>query len=44
MLRAVTVNKLKPVLDRVFGLGRVRAAMERMEADKQFGKIAIKIG
>jgi len=44
MLRAVTVNKLKPVVDRVFGLGRVRAAMERMEADKQFGKIAIKIG
>ena len=43
MLRAVTVNKLRPVVDRVFGLGRARAAMERMEADKQFGKIALKI-
>jgi NADPH:quinone reductase-like Zn-dependent oxidoreductase len=43
MLRAVAVNKLKPVVDRVFGLGRIRAAMERMEADKQFGKIAIRI-
>jgi NADPH:quinone reductase-like Zn-dependent oxidoreductase len=43
MLRAVTVNKLKPAVDRVFMLGRVRAAMERMEAGKQFGKITIKI-
>jgi NADPH:quinone reductase-like Zn-dependent oxidoreductase len=43
MLRAVTVNKLKPVIDQVFGLEKVREATERMEAEKQFGKIAIKV-
>ena len=41
MLRAVTVNKLKPVMDKVFGLEKVRDAMERMETGKQFGKIAL---
>ncbi|MEN6336171.1 MAG: zinc-binding dehydrogenase [Phycisphaerales bacterium] len=43
MLRAVTVNKLKPVVDVVFPLERVREAMERMETAGQFGKIALKI-
>jgi NADPH:quinone reductase-like Zn-dependent oxidoreductase len=43
MLRAVTVNKLKPVIDKVFPLAKVRSAMERMEAQKQFGKIALKV-
>jgi NADPH:quinone reductase-like Zn-dependent oxidoreductase len=41
MLRAVTVNKLRPVLDEVFSLDRVRDAMTKMEAGKQFGKIAL---
>jgi len=43
MLRAVTVNQLKPVVDRVYRLARVRDAMERMETGKQFGKIAIRV-
>jgi NADPH:quinone reductase-like Zn-dependent oxidoreductase len=43
MLRAVTMNQLKPVIDLVFELAQVRAAMERMEAKKQFGKIALRI-
>jgi NADPH:quinone reductase-like Zn-dependent oxidoreductase len=43
MLRAVTVNKLKPVIDRVYGLGQVRDALERMETGKQFGKIALRV-
>jgi len=43
MLRAVTVNKLKPVVDVVFPLEKIREAMERMETAGQFGKIALKI-
>jgi NADPH:quinone reductase-like Zn-dependent oxidoreductase len=43
MLRAVTVNRVKPVVDEIFGLERVRDAMERMETGGQFGKIALRI-
>jgi NADPH:quinone reductase-like Zn-dependent oxidoreductase len=43
MLRAVTVNKLKPVLDTVLPLEKAREAMERMEAAGQFGKIALRV-
>ena len=43
MLRAVNANQLKPVIDKVFGLEKVRDAMERMETGKQFGKIALRI-
>jgi len=43
MLRAVTVNKLKPVVDAAFPLEKVREAMERMETAGQFGKIALRI-
>jgi len=43
MLRAVTVNKLKPVVDVTLPLAKAREAMERMETAGQFGKIALKI-
>jgi NADPH:quinone reductase-like Zn-dependent oxidoreductase len=43
MLRAVTANRLKPVVDRIYRLTRVRDAMQRMETGKQFGKIALRI-
>jgi len=43
MLRAVTVNELRPVVDEVFPLDRVREAMAKMETGKQFGKIALRI-
>lgn len=43
MLRAVTVNKLAPVMDEVFPLENVRDATERMEAGRQFGKIAVRV-
>jgi NADPH:quinone reductase-like Zn-dependent oxidoreductase len=43
MLRAVTVNKLKPVVDKIFRLARARSALERMETGRQFGKIALLI-
>lgn len=43
MLAAVTVAKLKPVIDSVEPLENVRKAMGRMEAGGQFGKIVLKI-
>jgi NADPH:quinone reductase-like Zn-dependent oxidoreductase len=43
MFRAVTVARLKPVIDEVFPLARVHDAMERMETGRQFGKIVLHI-
>ena len=43
MVRAVTANKLRPVMDEVFPLEKVRDATERMETGRQFGKIALRI-
>ncbi|HPC95357.1 MAG TPA: zinc-binding dehydrogenase [Sedimentisphaerales bacterium] len=43
MLRAVAVNRLRPVIDEVFTLEEVRRAMAKMEAGRQFGKIALRI-
>ena len=43
MLRAAAVAKLKPVIDEVFPLARVRDAMEKMETGRQFGKIILHI-
>jgi NADPH:quinone reductase-like Zn-dependent oxidoreductase len=43
MLRAVTVNRLKPVIDTTLPLEKAREAMERMETAGQFGKIALRV-
>lgn len=43
MIRTVTVSGLRPVVDEVFPLERVREAMAKMEAGRQFGKIALRI-
>ncbi len=43
MLRAVVVNQLKPAVDKVYRLARVRDALERLETGRQFGKIALRI-
>jgi NADPH:quinone reductase-like Zn-dependent oxidoreductase len=43
MLRAVTLNELRPVVDEVFPLEKVREAMQKLEAGRQFGKIALRI-
>jgi NADPH:quinone reductase-like Zn-dependent oxidoreductase len=42
MNRAISVNKLKPVIDRVFGFDEVRAALAYMASGKHFGKIVIR--
>ena len=43
MLRAVTISRLKPVVDTVMPLEKAREAMERMETAGQFGKIALRV-
>jgi NADPH:quinone reductase-like Zn-dependent oxidoreductase len=43
MIKAVAASKLKPVIDSVRPLKDVRAAMGRMEAAEQFGKIVLRI-
>ena len=41
MNRAVSVNELKPVIDRVFNFDDVKAAFRHMESGAHFGKIVI---
>jgi NADPH:quinone reductase-like Zn-dependent oxidoreductase len=43
MLAAMSASKLKPVIDSVFPLGKVRDAMGKMEQRTQFGKIVLKV-
>jgi len=43
MLEAVTIAKLKPVIDSVEPLENIRVAMGKMEAGEQFGKIVLRI-
>lgn len=44
MNRAISVHKLKPVVDRVFPFTEARAAFEHMASGAHFGKIVIRIG
>jgi NADPH:quinone reductase-like Zn-dependent oxidoreductase len=43
MLMAIDAGKLKPVVDSVFPLAKVRDAMTKMESGTQFGKIVLNI-
>ena len=43
MLAFVEREKIRPVVDRVYAMGEVAAAMRRMEEAHQFGKIVIRI-
>jgi NADPH:quinone reductase-like Zn-dependent oxidoreductase len=42
MVDYVRINELRPVIDKVYPLDEARAALERMHAGKQFGKIVLK--
>ena len=44
LLNAVDAAQLKPVMDQVFPLADAGKAQARMEAGKQFGKIALAVG
>jgi NADPH:quinone reductase-like Zn-dependent oxidoreductase len=43
MIRAIEVNRLKPVLDRRFAIDEIRGAFEYYQAQRQFGKIGIDV-
>lgn len=43
MNRAVSVNKLRPVVDRVFDFAEAREALKFMESGSHFGKIVVRI-
>jgi NADPH:quinone reductase-like Zn-dependent oxidoreductase len=43
MNRALTMAKTKPVIERVFGFGQVKEALEFMRSGAHFGKIVIQI-
>jgi NADPH:quinone reductase-like Zn-dependent oxidoreductase len=43
MNRAIAVNRLRPVVDRVFGFNEVREALRYMESAAHFGKICIRV-
>jgi NADPH:quinone reductase-like Zn-dependent oxidoreductase len=44
MARAFAAAQVRPVIDRVFGFGEIRGALEAMAAGGHFGKIAIDFG
>jgi NADPH:quinone reductase-like Zn-dependent oxidoreductase len=44
MNKAIAVNKLRPVIDRVFEFNEAREAIKHMESGSHFGKIVIKVG
>jgi NADPH:quinone reductase-like Zn-dependent oxidoreductase len=41
MIRAITVNRLKPIVDRSFPLQEIVAAFEYYESQKHFGKVCL---
>jgi NADPH:quinone reductase-like Zn-dependent oxidoreductase len=41
MVHLIARTRARPVLDRVFPLSQARAAMERMMASEQMGKIVL---
>ncbi len=43
MLKAMTLHKSKPIIDRVFNFDQVKDALKHMESGAHFGKIVIKI-
>jgi len=43
MNRAITLHDLKPVVDRVFSMVDIQAAVEYMAAGKHFGKVCVRV-
>ena len=43
MIRAITVNRLRPVIDRCFLLQEIVAAFKYFESQKHFGKICLEL-
>ena len=43
MIRAITVNRIKPVIDRRFPLEEITAAFRYFESQKHFGKVCLEM-
>jgi NADPH:quinone reductase-like Zn-dependent oxidoreductase len=43
MIRAIEANRLKPVIDRSFGLGEIAAAFDYYRGPNRFGKVVLEI-
>lgn len=43
MNRAIAVNGIRPVIDKVFGFDEVRAAYEHLQSAKHFGKVVVSL-
>jgi NADPH:quinone reductase-like Zn-dependent oxidoreductase len=43
MNKAIAVNKVKPVVDRVFEFAEAREALKYMESGSHFGKIVVRV-
>lgn len=43
MNRAITANNIRPVIDKVFGFGEVRAAYEHLQSARHFGKVVVSL-
>jgi len=44
LVDAITVNRMKPVIDKTFSFDRVKEAFAYMASGAHFGKVAIAIG
>ncbi len=44
MNRAIAVNGMKPVIDKVFAWGEAKDAYRHLESAAHFGKIVIRVG
>jgi len=43
MNRAIALHKLRPVVDRVFPMSDIRAALHHLESGAHFGKVVIRV-
>ncbi len=43
MNRAITLHRLKPIVDRVFGFTEIRQALAHLESGSHFGKICLRV-
>lgn len=43
MIRAITVNHLKPIIDRHFPLEEIAAAFSYFQSQRHFGKVCLQL-
>ncbi len=43
MNRAIALHKMRPIVDRVFAMGEIRAALQHLESGSHFGKVCLQV-